>query len=201
MVRTIGYDDKGLPVPGPALAERPSSPGEHFTLLRLAADRPAVSYDIAVVRQKPDLTRPFQAVYEWTGKGFTLGLNVAGAAAYGAVHVQPANNDQAAVELAIVAAPIALGTVGGFVVGLADGIRQTALELGKIATKDEEVVTCTTYEYDALSRLAFMRMFTPDRRRELVRTEFVYEGAATLPARTVVTSLVEGKERDITGNH
>ena len=197
MVRTIGYDDKGLPVLGPWLAERPSTPGEHFTVARLAADRPTVSCDIAVVRQKPDLSKPFQAVYEWTGKGFELGLNATGGVVYNSSQVHPQNRDEAVLELAVLVTPLALGTVGGFVVGLADGIRQTAVELGKVVTKGEEAVTCITYEYDALNRLMFMRMFTPDRSRELVRTEFVYEGAAIVPSRTVVTSLVEGKKRDI----
>jgi hypothetical protein len=92
---------------------------------------------------------------------------------------------------------MAAGTVGGFIVGIVDGIRQTAVELSKVASQDEEVITCTRYEYDALGRLAYMRMLTPDRTRELVRTEFQYEGAATVPSKTVVRSLAEGKEREI----
>lgn len=197
LVREIAYDDKGLPVLGPALAERPSGPGDHFSVVQLSDGRPVISYDIAVTRQKPDFAKPFQAVYEWTGKGFMLGANVTGAMAQGAFHVHSANNDDAAIELAIIITPLAAGTVGGFVIGLADGIWQTALELSKVAMNGEKVVTCTSYEYDALNRLAYMRMLTPDREQELVRTEFVYEGAGTAPSRTVVKSLAEGKERAV----
>jgi hypothetical protein len=198
LVRTIGYDDKGLPVIGPALAERPSRYGDHFSVVRLAEGKPVISYDIVVTRRKANFMKPFQTVYEWTGKGFMLGANVTGVLVYGAAQVQPPqHNDEAAIELAIVFTPLVIGTVGGFAVGLADGIRQTALELGKVVTNGEQAITCTTYEYDAMNRLWFMHMLTPDRSRELVRTEFVYEGAGTRPSRTVVKSLVEGKEREI----
>jgi len=197
LVREIRYDDKGLPVIGEPLAERSSEQGEHFCVVHLADGLPVISYDIAVTRQKPDFAKPLQAVYEWTGKGFRLGANVTGVVSEGVSRVQPRNRDETVLELAIIITPLAAGAVGGFVVGLVDGIRQTALELSKVAANGEEVVTCTTYEYDALNRLAYMRMLTPDRKQELVRTEFVYEGAATAPSRTVVKSLAEGKEREV----
>jgi len=78
-------------------------------------------------------------------------------------------------------------------VGLADGIRQTALELSNVVVNGEAVVTCTTYEYDVLSHLVYMRMLTLDRKQVLVLTEFEYEGAETCPFRTVVKSLAEGR--------
>lgn len=197
VVRAIGYDDKGLPVRGTPLAERPSRPGDHFTVVRLLRDRPVISYDIAVVRRRPDFARPLQVVYEWTGKGFMLGANVTGAMANGAMRVQVQHRDEAFFVLAIIVTPIAAGTVGGFIVGIADGVRQTALELSKVIVPGEEVVTCTTFEYDGLNRLVLMRMLSPDRMQELVRTKFAYEGAGTVPSRTTVKTLAEGKERDI----
>jgi hypothetical protein len=197
VVRGIGFDDKGLPIIGAALARRPSRSGDRFSLVRLADGLPLISYDIAVVSQKPDFAKPFRTVYEWTGKGFTLGADATGAWADSVMRAQAHNRDEAAVQLALLAAPVTLGTVGGFVVGLVDGIRQTALEMGKVVVNGEEAITCTTYEYDALGRLMFMRMLTPDRDQELVQTEFWYEGAGTVPVRAMVRSLVEGKEREI----
>lgn len=197
VVREIGFDDKGMPIIGEPLAGRPSSPGDRFSLVRLADGRPLISYDIAVVRQKPDFGKPFRTVYEWTGKGFMLGADATGAWADCVMRAQPQNRDEAAVQLAILVVPVTVGTVGGFVVGLADGIRQTALEMSKVVVNGEEAITCTTYEYDSLGRLMFMRMHTPDRGRELVQTEFWYEGAGLVPVRTMVRSLAEGKEREI----
>jgi hypothetical protein len=198
VVRAIGYDDKGLPLPGAPLAERPFRPGDHFTVVRLLRDRPVISYDVVVVRRKPDFARPLQVVYEWTGKGFTLGANVTQALLNSAGSVQIHGNDGAAlVVLAILVTPAAAGTVGGFIVGIADGARQTALELSKVIVPGEQLVTCTTFEYDGLNRLVVMRMFSPDRMQELVRTRFAYEGAETVPSRTTVRTLAEGKERDI----
>jgi len=199
VVPAIGYDDKGLPVIGAALAGRPSGPGDRFSLVRLAEGRPAISYDIAVVRQKPDYAKPFRTVYEWTGKGFKEGACSTGGLAYLFTEDEsPVQVREATVlELAIIVTPVTLGTVGGFVIGLADGIRQTALELSKVVVNGEQAITCTTYEYDSRGRLMFMRMYTPDRKQELVRTEFWYEDAGTAPVRTTVRSLAEGKEREI----
>ena len=199
VVRAIGYDDKGLPVPGTPLAERPSRPGDHFTVVRLLRDQPVISYDVVVVRQRPDFTRPLQAVYEWTGKGFTLGANVTQAILNSArpVQIQSTSSEAAFFVLAILVAPAAAGTVGGFIVGIADGARQTALELSKVIVPGEQLVTFTMFEYDGLNRLVLMRMFSPDRMQELVRTRFAYEGAGTVPFRTTVKTLAEGKERGL----
>jgi hypothetical protein len=199
VVRAISYDDNGLPISGTPLADRPSKLGDHFTVVRLLRDQPVISYDIAVVRQRPDFARPLQVVYEWTGKGFTLGANVTRAMVNSAipVQVQTQNSDAAFFVLAIMVTPTAAGAVGGFIVGIADGARQTALELSKMIVPGEELLTWTTFEYDGLNRLVLMRMFSPDRMQELVRTRFAYEGAGTVPSRTTVKTLAEGKERDI----
>ena len=196
VVRAIGYDDKGLPLGGTPLAERPSNLGEHFTIMRLLRDRPQISYDIVVAAQQSDFAKPLQAVYEWTGRGFTMGANVTGAMANGGVRI-PATREGAFFVVAIIVMPIVAGTAGGFIVGIADGVRQTGLELGKVIAPGEEVITCTAFEYDSSNRLVLMRMLSPDRGRELVRTEFAYEGSAKVPFRPVVMSLVEGKEREI----
>jgi hypothetical protein len=197
IVRAIGYDNKGQPIIGAALPGRPSRPGDHFAVVRLSEGVPVVSYDIAVIRQKPDFVKPLYAVYEWTGKGFMLGADFVGPVADCVTRVEPRNRDETVVELAIIVTPLAIGTACGFVVGLAEGIRKTALELSKVVVNGEEAITCTTYEYDSLGRLMFMRMHTPDRKRELVRTEFWYEGAGTAPVKTKVKSLLEGKEQEI----
>lgn len=199
IVREIGYNDRGLPVIGALLSQRPSGPGDRFSLVRLADGRPMISYDIAVTRQKPDYVKPFRTVYEWTGKGFRDGAYSTGALS-GAFTEDPSSvqlSGAMVLEAVIVVIPVTLGTVGGFVVGLADGIRQTALELGKVVVNGEQAITCTTYEYDSLNRLFSMRMYTPDRKQELVRTEFQYEDTGPTPVKAVVKSLAEGTEREI----
>jgi hypothetical protein len=199
VVHGIEYDNKGLPLIGAALAKRPSDPGDRFTVVRLAKGRPVISYDIAVVRQSPDYAKPFRSIYEWTGKGYREGAHSTGALS-NAFTEDPSPvqwGGTPILEAMVVVVPVTLGTVGGFMVGLADGIKQTALEMSKVVKNGEQAITCTTYEYDSLGRLFSMRMYTPDRKRELVRTEYTYNDTGTVPAETVVRSLAEDKEREV----
>jgi hypothetical protein len=196
IVASIGNDQHGLPILGEPLTERPSGQGEHFTIVRLAGDRPVMSCDIAVVGRHPDFNKPIQAIYEWTGKGFRLGLNITRIFIQGLQGGGSPGPSGGAV-LVIVFSPLVAGTAGGFVIGVADGIVKTAEELGKTLTKDERAITCTTYEYDSLDRLGVMRMYKPDRTRELVRTTFEYDGTSRVPKRAVVKSLVEGIEQEV----
>jgi hypothetical protein len=194
----IGYDEKGLPVLGTSLTERPSKPGDHFTVVRFRENKPAISYDIVVARQAPDFARPLEVVYEWTGKGFTMGVNVTKAMAQGmqggSARIQ-GGREAAIGLLVIVVAPIAAGTAGGFMVGVADGARHTALEMSKAIVPGEQLITCTTFKYDGSNRLVLMRMLSPDQTRELVRTEFEYEGSGTVPSKTTVKTLADRKGR------
>lgn len=191
IVGSIGTGEKGLPVPGEALGKRPSRRGEHFTILRLVRDRPVMSCDVVVVGRKPNFHKPLNAVYEWTGKGFMLGMHVAGGLG------QVVGGASPEVGLAVIITPIVAGAACGFAVGVADGIVKTAEQLGKTVTKEERMITCTSYEYDSLDRITRMRMYTADRTQELVRTTFEYEGQGRIPGRTVVKSLIEGTEQEV----
>jgi len=193
IVHALEYNDKGLPVVRTPLERRPSKPGEYFTLVQLSKGRPVMSYDIGVVSEKPDLTKPFKTIYHWTGKGFTMfkpsGFNCA--------EYTTNLNDCANPVFAIIAVAdvvgIAGGIAGGIVVGVADGIKQTGLELSKVVLNEEQVITCTVFEYDKLNRLISMRMMTPDRSTELALTRFEYEDARPTPIRSFVESPIEKK--------
>ncbi len=172
IVGSISAGEKGLPVTGETLKERPTRRGEHFTILRLAGDRPAMSCDIVVVGRKPNFHKPINAVYEWTGKGFMLGVRVAAGLGPAAVGPPQVGLEGLAVGLAVIITPIVAGAACGFAVGVADGIEKTVEQLGKTVTKEERMITCTTYAYDSVDRITLMRMYTADRTQELVRTTF-----------------------------
>jgi len=200
VVRALAYDAKGLPtVPAP-LGRRPSSPGARFSIVHLERGRPVESYDVVVVGDGADFREPLRAVYEWTSAGVTWGL--AGSAALlesfgsaGTPHVESGKDTAAAaaVLLVVVAAPAAVGATGGALVGLADGARSSAQELGKLLRgKRERLVAYTLYSYDARDRLVLMRLYAADRGREVARTEFRYVADAAVPARTEITNLQDG---------
>jgi hypothetical protein len=197
IVRNMGCDNKGLPVIGQQLVERPAARGDHFTLVRTLNGQPVISYDIVVVNQKPDFAKPVHALYEWTGKGFSFALTNWYQISHMVSDYDAQNGKEAIAQVAVIFTVPVIGAAGGFVVGVVDGIRQTAEELSKIVTTGEQVVTCTVYEYDALNRLAYMHMRTPDLKQELVRTEFSYNGSDPVPVKTVVKSMVEDREREI----
>jgi hypothetical protein len=194
LVQQVEYTPKGLPSFLNQLGYRPSNAGDHFTVAQLINDHPATSFDIAVVGPNADFNKPFKVVYEWTGKGYR------GGALGSAVTTQVArfgnvnSTDDALLMVAVILTPVVVGTVGGFIIGVADGIKTTAEEVGKVVLGNyEQVVTYTTYAYDGRDRLFLMRMFkADDDQQELVRTEYTYEADDAKPTKTVITTFPDG---------
>lgn len=194
MVQKIEYDEYGRPLFREKLGRRPGGAGECFTLVQTVNERPVRSYDIAIIeQQQADMKKPLTIVYEWTGRGFQGGLDFSGHFAgsfYG-------SGREAAVYLAIITAPIVIGGVTGFLVGIVSSISETASELRLVIVNAREMVTgYNLYEYDEKGRIRFMKMYPPEEHaEELVKTEFNYTGDSDVPSKTEVTSLVEKKKR------
>ncbi len=194
LVKQIEYDEHGRPLFPVTLRDRPGKAGEAFTIVHSVNNRPVRSYDIAIIEQRQaDMGKPLAIVYEWTGKGFQSGLDISGGFAgsfYG-------SGREAVAYLAIVTAPIVIGGVTGFVVGIVSSIPETATELKRVIVNAREtVIGYTLYEYDEKGRIRFMKMYSSAQHdKELVKTEFFYEGAERDPLKTEVTSLVEKKIR------
>ena len=196
-VEKAEYDRHGRPLFSAVLNNRPSKTGVFFTVVHTVNGRPDRSYDIAIVGQpKPDLRRPLAVVYAWTGRGFEGGMEISQTMFPGGYF---ASGREAVVFLALKAAPVAIGGVTGFVVGIFASIPATAEELRNVIVNAREtVVGWTTYEYDERGRIRFMKLFPPDGRPEpVVTTEFVYAGESDEPDRTEVKSAVEGEMRVI----
>jgi len=193
-VRKVEYSTKGLPFFPNQLSDRPSKTGDRFTIVQFIHDRPVTSFDIAVVGPNPDFTRPFKVVYEWTGKGFQAGAEGTYVTLNISSHAQIHDRNGALIVFGIILAPIVVSTAGGFIIGVADGIKTAAQETGKIILGNyEQVVTYTTYAYDVRDRLFLMRMYRADAsRKELARTEYTYTGDSAVPAKTVVTTYPNG---------
>ncbi len=196
LVKKITYDEHGRPVFVDRLSKRPGAAGDTFTVVHAIKNRPVRSYDIAVMGTKADLTRPFAVMYDWTGRGFEGGLEISSS-------ILPPNTissgKEAAVYLAIKAAPVVVATVTGFVVGVVASIPETAVQLGHVVVNAREtVIGRAEYQYDGQNRLRFMKLYPPDEPAEvLVKTEYIYEGNSDIPARTVVNSTAEHKVRTI----
>jgi hypothetical protein len=196
LVRQVEYGLKGLPVLLHRLQHRPHSAGGSFTIVHLMDGRPMISYDIAVVGPNTDFTKPFKVIYEWTGKGFQIGALGTAATLNISAHAHEAVNsgDDVVIMFAVILAPLVVGTAGGFVIGVADGIKTSAEEVYKVVLGNyEQIVTYTTYAYDACDRLVLMRMYKAvESRQELVRTEYTYEVDSAEPMKTVITNYPVG---------
>jgi hypothetical protein len=195
LVEKIEYDGHGRPLFNDVLNKRPSHADDRFTIVQFSGDRPVVSYDITIVGEEQiDLKKPVSVIYEWTGKGFEAGFQISGHVLGGHIH---ASGRDAAVYLAIVTAPIIIGGVTGFVIGIAESIPDTAAELRKvIVNKREKVTAYTNYEYDEEGRIRSMNLYPPAEHAEaLVRTEFMYAGKGRDPYKTEIMSVPEKKTR------
>lgn len=199
IIRSVTHDENGLPQFDDILAERPDEKGASFTLVRSVDGHPHVSYDIAIVdRTGPDLVKPLEVIYEWTGRGFVGGLKVTENWMF-YTPARGSSGDEALVQLGIVFGPMIVGTAGGFVVGLFACIPEAVKEIGHIMINKKEVLlSFTEYEYDDLNRLDRMRTFHPSNPPvEIIKTDFIYEGNERIPAETRVISYPEGAVRSV----
>jgi hypothetical protein len=101
--------------------------------------------------------------------------------------------------LAFKAAPQAIGSMIGFVVGIIASIPETATKLCHVivSTRLKEV-GYVAYEYDEGGRVKFMKMYPPEEHSgTLVGKEFYYTSDSDFPYKTEVTRLVEVKARMI----
>lgn len=197
LVRKIEYDAHGRPLFRLFLTERPVSESELFTIVQYRENRPVQSFDMMVVGRKADIGRPLAVIYKWTGDGYQGGLVIAEGIAPGSY--QAASAKDAAVYLAVKAAPVVIGSVSGFVVGLIASIPETATELKNLVVDTKEVILSHTYyEYDKQDRLTAMKMYLPgEREKEAVRTIFYYRAGDRDPEQTEVMNFVEHTVRTI----
>ncbi len=195
LVKKIEYDEHGRPVYREKLDNRPGSAGEQFTIVHTINDKPSRSYDIVIVEQPKTGPGPLAVVYAWTGKGFEGGVAItSGLFPRGATINSGA---EAAAYVTIKAAPIVIGTVTGFVIGVLASIPETAKELKRVIVNTREtIIGYRSYSYDERGRIKFMKLYPPVEHSEaLVKTEFTYDGDSDVPVKTEVTSVVEKKVR------
>jgi len=189
LIKKIEYDPHGLPLFRTLLRERPVKKGEQFTLVYYGGNKPVKSFDIAIVGRNPDITRPLMVIYDWTGKGFQVGVQLAVESMRG---VRDKNG------LLVPAASMVVGTAAGFVIGVGASIPVAFQEAGTLIADNEVLLGFSEYAYDERGRLRSIRVWYPDEKpRELVRTEYDYHGDEATPFQTTVYSDPENKTRII----
>lgn len=199
LVKKIDYDRYGRPLFHQRITRRPGSAGKQFTLVHAVDNRPVRSYDIALVEQKPNVLRPLEVVYEWTGKGYEAGVT-SGRFFVSSLTVDVRGNRAAGtVQVGGALATMVVFTAAGFVIGLVASVPATMQELRNVVVNAREtVIGYTVYEYDEKNRIKFVKLFPPiEHAGAIVKTEFFYEGGSDDPSKTEVTSVLENKVRII----
>jgi hypothetical protein len=194
VVSTAGLDEYGRPVFGRKLDKRPSEPGSLFAILaRDKQGKARRSYIVAVTKPEgPDIARPFNVLYRWTGKGFKKAGNLLRNIFTG----EPCYECKEAAELYLLVAAtgVTILIAGGVVLGIADGTWEAGKEMGKLLVKGEEVLASfSTYEYDGKGRVHRIRSYIPgDPPEEIISTIFTYKGDSGTPVETLTRSLIDG---------
>jgi hypothetical protein len=184
MLQKIDYDPHGLPMFQSILQKRPDKAGQ-FTLVYYWDNRPVKSFDIAIVRKRPEVMQPLAVVYEWTGKGFKVG-----------VYLASKINSSDKTGLRLDATEMTLGTAAGFVIGVVAAVPTTIKEINGLIAGNEVLISYSEYTYDQAGRLHIARTFQPaEKPRELVRTEFDYLDNETIPTQTIIYSYPDDKTR------
>ena len=195
-VKKVDHDDLGRPLFTEILGDRPKKAGQLFTIVHAVNDRPVRSYDIAILDQKkPDMGKALAIIYEWTGKGFEVGVEISAQfMPYGF-----SSGREALVFLALKTAPIVICGATGFVVGFVAAVPETTAELKQVIVNAREAVAgYSTYDYDEIGRIRFMTIYSPGpEASELVKTAFFYSEKDREPYKTEVTSVAERKVRVI----
>jgi hypothetical protein len=199
LVNKIEYDNHGHPLLAHVLGRRPGRKEDRFTIVHAVNTKPVRSYFIAIVeREKADLSKPFVVIYEWTGRGFEGGRELAGNFQFYTNHPL-SSRDAAFVGLSLLLAPIVIGGVTGFIVEALSSMPAATPELKRMVVNErEKVIDATGYEYDEKVRIKYLKMYPPaEQAVEMARSEFFYAEGGIDPYKTEVTSEIEKKMRTI----
>ena len=179
------------------LPNRPTRPNTQFTLVQHLDGRPLRSYDIVITNAQLDMQRPVRILFEWTGNGFLQGLRFSGLMMEGLSGVN--GREEAAVILALIAAPAVIGSVSGFVIGLGSSAQALVEELYKIPlTTQETAATFSEYHHDEAGRLRLVETFLYSKPHTLlIKSEYYYRNTERIPCCSRITSYPENITRQL----
>jgi len=194
----LAYDDLGVPdFSRNILKDRPRERGAKFTFVQFIEERPIKSYEIAITDPpRPDMLRPIRLIFEWTGQGFITGLEMTGEM-ISEQSLIGHSEEAVLAALVIITAPIVIGTIGGFAIGVGASVPLTGEELKKIPVRTSEVIlTFSDYEHDERGRLMRIKTYLYTAPHNLlVQTDYHYRSNDHKPSRTEIKSIPENRVR------
>lgn len=188
LIERMHYDQSGLPNFNQTITSRPDEVDARFAVVEKEGALPRRVFDVAVVDENADgFNNPIYTIYQWTGKGFSWGKDISSRM----LKHPPIVGPDAAIMMVGATLPLAAGTVGGFVVGVANGSFDMVKDLGLYFEKSEKITAVTYLDYDSQQRLKSMSMSTPSG-DVLVETTYYYSETNRTPDYAEVKSIPEG---------
>jgi len=189
--RSLRFDSRGMPEFSEKLSKRPDGrSGDFYLVEEDSAERPLKYYHLALKGGKADIRKPFRTVLDRTVSG------IRGGAAF-AIEIlsssASSSGDEAEAMVAFAAVSVAVGTAGGITVGLVEGSYDAVIEVGRVISSSEELLSFSHCDYDSMGRLSRLRAFEPggpeNSARELFRIRYSYENGMMDPYRITVEDL------------
>ncbi len=203
----LSYDEFGAPHFNGMLNERPVKVGDSYFAVIFSDTTPQRYFTIGIFKSsdRPDFRKPFNVIYEWTGRGFRTGHDDSRDLIQKNMELASAPGRKgcaslfAAPGMAVGSAIFLANGAGGFIVGLHESVSTSVEEFKKLGIRKEEVVIgYNTIEYDSLNRIMRFTSFTPPpEEKKLSETSFYYRGNETHPSKSVNYSIPENKTRII----
>ena len=197
--QSITYGSDGLPYFYTRLEGPPSESGTTYVVAVFDDDeKPLKSFQIQISesQEKADASKPLQVIYEWTGKGFLVGCQIAGEVLESGI---PRNIESFACVVIIGTASVAACSLGGFIIGVGASTPLAYEELKRIRiTGDEVLLSISEYEYDQMGRMVRLTMYHPGPDPIiLTETQYFYRGNEESPYKSINRSMPEKKTRII----
>ena len=200
-LQTLDFSSHGLPTFSEPLRMKPHHAGAHYFQVLYESSKPQAAFLVGVIGEnKADWSRPFATIYNWTGKGFSVGTRF-----LEYTMNSGCNNGELLSSLKDIFGKLigcsaigVLGAVvtvaGGFVIGTFASAPVFVNEVEhSLDPSRERLLMVMRMSYDSSGRLISYTFELPDGRagQQFITSQCAYDGAAIRPRECIVTSTPE----------
>jgi len=200
-VHSLDFSSDGLPTFSEPFRTKPRQVGTHYFQVLYENSKPQAAFLVGVAGEnKADWSRPFSTIYNWTGKGFSVGVRFLEDTLNSGCNngelergIKDVFGKLLACSAVGVVGAVVTGT-GGFVIGTFASAPVFVNELQhSLDPSRERLLMVMRMSYDISGRLTSYTFELPDGRagQQFITSQCVYDGGATRPRECIVASTPE----------